>query len=509
LLELGVDEHPARASVMRRVGRALCEMVPDADVVLGAGSVLVMRTESGALDEIGEAGRSALERALGEARTPLTGAIQHDIRVVYDGADLADLADAAALEVPEIIERHAGRPYVVEVVGFLPGFGYLGPLDPALVQPRRQSPRKRVAASSVGVAGGFTGIYPFASPGGWHLLGRAVDPCLFDVHREPPGRFRVGDEVRFIPARSDEAPESLRRTDVAAGRDGPDARSASPALEIVRAPPGATIQDAGRAGQMGRGLPPSGPLDALTFARANRAVGNHVGAAAIEIPLNRMVVRALRRLTISLDGDAPIVLGPGDELDVAPTECAVRYLAVEGGVDVPVVLGSRSTLLVAGFGGCEGRMLKKGDRLAVNEDAAAGGAAQGVAASPPPDDATAGALDADGVTVLTALRGPSSLAFAPEAWHILETKTFLVSHLGNRVGVRLEGRIPRVGGDAGLPSPMVRGAVQVSTDGTPIVLGPDHAVTGGYPVIAVLTPMSMARLAQLRPGRAVRFEVSS
>src|SRR4029077_7937410 len=82
---------------------------------------------------------------------------------------------------------------------FLPGFAYLGPLDPRLVAPRRPSPRTSVPALGVGVAGDFTGIYPFGSPGGWNLIARALGPAPFDPAREPPALFWPGDRVRFVP----------------------------------------------------------------------------------------------------------------------------------------------------------------------------------------------------------------------------------------------------------------------------------------------------------------------
>lgn len=119
----------------------------------------------------------------------------HVIAVRYDGPDLDDVASRAGLTVDDVVARHTGAEYTVLAVGFLPGFAYLGPLDPSLVLPRRDSPRPRVPAGSVGVAGARTGVYPFASPGGWHLLGRALDHTPFDV--EHGARWQVGDRVRF------------------------------------------------------------------------------------------------------------------------------------------------------------------------------------------------------------------------------------------------------------------------------------------------------------------------
>ena len=112
------------------------------------------------------------------------------------GPDLGDVAEAAGCSEQEVVELHTSRDYRVFVVGFVPGFGYMGPVDPRLALPRRRTPRTRVPAGTVAVAGGQTGIYPMESPGGWHLIGRtAVRP--FDESRAEPVLFRPGDTVRF------------------------------------------------------------------------------------------------------------------------------------------------------------------------------------------------------------------------------------------------------------------------------------------------------------------------
>jgi KipI family sensor histidine kinase inhibitor len=112
------------------------------------------------------------------------------------GPDLADVALAAACSEQEAIDLHTSRDYRVFVVGFVPGFGYMGPVDPRLALPRRRTPRTRVPAGSVALAAGQTGIYPMETPGGWHLIGRTpVRP--FDETRAEPVLFRPGDSVRF------------------------------------------------------------------------------------------------------------------------------------------------------------------------------------------------------------------------------------------------------------------------------------------------------------------------
>jgi inhibitor of KinA len=122
----------------------------------------------------------------------------HRIPVFYDGPDLDDVARRLGLSRERVIELHAGPIYRVFLVGFVPGWAYLGPLPEELVLPRRAEPRTRVPAGSVAIAGPQTGIYPLDSPGGWHLIGR-TSIKLFLPDSDPPSLFRAGDRVKFFP----------------------------------------------------------------------------------------------------------------------------------------------------------------------------------------------------------------------------------------------------------------------------------------------------------------------
>ena len=121
-----------------------------------------------------------------------------EIPVRYDGPDLVEVADRTGLTVPDVIARHSSRTYRAYMSGFVPGFAYLGDLDPLLVTARRSVPRLRVPAGSVAIAAAQTAVYPFETPGGWHLIGSTV-LAMFYVDRDPPALVRVGDTVRFIP----------------------------------------------------------------------------------------------------------------------------------------------------------------------------------------------------------------------------------------------------------------------------------------------------------------------
>lgn len=150
---------------------------------------------------------AALERAIADdggavaAIEPPAMTTPIEIGVHYggpDGPDLGAVAAYAGCTEDEVIERHAGRVYRVYMLGFVPGFAYMGRVEPSIAAPRHRVPRERVAAGSVGIAGLQTGVYPVASPGGWQLIGRA-ERVMFDPNRTPPSLLAPGDLVRFVP----------------------------------------------------------------------------------------------------------------------------------------------------------------------------------------------------------------------------------------------------------------------------------------------------------------------
>lgn len=120
------------------------------------------------------------------------------IPVCYDGPDLASLSERLELSIDAILQLHSQRIYRVYMMGFLPGFAYMGELDERLAVPRRATPRPRVEAGSVGIAGRQAGIYPMTSPGGWQIIGH-TDAKIFDPSSAEPLLFATGDEVQFVP----------------------------------------------------------------------------------------------------------------------------------------------------------------------------------------------------------------------------------------------------------------------------------------------------------------------
>jgi allophanate hydrolase subunit 2 len=200
------------------------------------------------------------------------------------------------------------------------------------------------------------------------------------------------------------------------------------------------------------------------------------------------------RVTVATDDGALHALEAGASLAITPPAGArVRYLAVRGGIDVPLVLGSRSTLLVAAFGGFEGRALRRGDVLPVGADAPS--AAFG-SAHPP--------LDFD--RPIRVVLGPDLARFADSAPETLLSSAFMLAPSSDRTGANLIGpALARKPNDEPRSSPMVAGAIEVTGRGDAIVLGPDHPTTGGYPILAVVLSADRGLFHARQPGVLVRF----
>ena len=278
-------------------------------------------------------------------------------------------------------------------------------------------------------------------------------------------------------------------------------------LTVLAPGPLATVQDRGRPGYAVVGVPRSGAADASAAGLANRLVGNTDAAATLEVTAGGLRVRAERTVLVAVTGapapvtvdgrpapfGAPLTLGPGAELALGTPAVGLRsYLAVRGGIDVPRVLGSRSTDTLSGLGPPP---LRAGDLLPV-------GSLRGE--EPFVDVAPMRAPSS--APVLRVLPGPRRDWLEPAAWTALTTQPWAVTADSNRVGLRLAGPALARARDDELPSEgLVPGAVQVPPDGAPVLFLADHPVTGGYPVLAVVVTADLAAAAQLRPGDTLTF----
>lgn len=188
-------EHGDPAAVAEAVRTAGWSGVTD--VVPGAATAVVRVDGPGDAAEIGARLADLVRRIPTDPDTAGDDAPVIEVPVVYDGEDLAAVAAASGLTVAEVVERHQRATYRCAFCGFAPGFGYLAGLDPALHLPRRETPRPRIPAGAVAIASHYTAVYPSASPGGWHLIGR-TDVPLWSADRDPPALITPGAQVRFV-----------------------------------------------------------------------------------------------------------------------------------------------------------------------------------------------------------------------------------------------------------------------------------------------------------------------
>jgi KipI family sensor histidine kinase inhibitor len=412
-----------------------------------------------------------------------------EIPVAYNGLDLEFISEKTGLTIPEIIQLHSSHVYHAFAVGFTPGFPFLGVLPPALHLPRRTVPRAKVEAHSVGIAMAQTGVYPFSSPGGWHVLGSA-GVAMFDPHRNPPFWVQAGDAVRFVPVNQVQVPifepVSLLPSE-----------PRFPVLQLEQAGLQTLLLDSGRSLMGHFGLAQSGVLDARSAARANAVVGNAPDAPLLELTLLGGVFTALSDVVLGFAGfgmipvvDAELIpvassflLRRGQSLSFQPSNTGVRgYLSVAGGFEGVPMWKSVSSDARAGLG----RALQAGDVLGAR---VLKSVRAGFSLSQPSLESR----------VFRLLKGQQ---FNPEAFTALTKAVFRVER-GDRMGLRLSGAVVAGGDVSSEATPL--GAVQVTSGGQPIVLLHDRGRMGGYAKPAVVHPSDLWRLAQLRDGQSLRF----
>ncbi|NLW16557.1 MAG: biotin-dependent carboxyltransferase family protein [Firmicutes bacterium] len=285
-----------------------------------------------------------------------------------------------------------------------------------------------------------------------------------------------------------------------------------PAVHVLNPGLFTTVQDLGRRGWQRFGVPVAGVFDPLVARVANWLVGNRDEAALLEITyagptlvtdIPLLVAITGGQIEATLAGE-PVPLWqsflwqPGQELIIGSLSHGARaYLAVQGGWQVPPVMGSRSTYGRAAIGGMEGRQLKAGDRLPVLADQPMGSMRRLPQAFWP--------LPSQEI-VLRFVPGPQTDHFAADAVEQLCAHSYTVAQASDRMGIRLQGAAieplqPDIVSDA-----IALGSIQIPRDGQPIVMGPDRQTTGGYPKIGTVISVDVRKLAQARPGDKVRFE---
>lgn len=266
-------------------------------------------------------------------------------------------------------------------------------------------------------------------------------------------------------------------------------------LRVIDVSGVASVQDLGRPGHAHQGVPAGGAADALSLRAANGIAGNADGAAGIEVTMGRIEVEAIEAVTVvpSSGGHAfqAIRLGVGETVMVSPEAGLCRaYLAVAGGVDVPVVLGSRSTLAGARFGGMDGRALRAGDELPVGEPAG------------------------DSQSMPSRVRAMVDLAVQSRVLRVVPDGSeaempaglLRVSPNSDRAGVRLDraGRGEPI--ESGPSRGVLHGTIQAPSADELVILGPDGPTTGGYATVGTIIAADLPAVGQLVPGQWVRLE---
>lgn len=284
----------------------------------------------------------------------------------------------------------------------------------------------------------------------------------------------------------------------------------------MRAGLGATVQDGGRRHYRRYGVTPAGPMDWVAFQTANLVAGNDPdAAAAVEIGPGGLEILcettghvgvafcgggfSWRREGQEFGPAARLILRPGERLAARPIAGAFAYLAVTGGLDTPVELGSRATHTRSRMGGIEGRMLRDGDVLPLLTEEAPLGEARIAAPWLDPDPAPP-----------RVVLGPQDDYFSDAALETFFNSEFRVTAAADRMAYRLEG--PEIAHDRGfniVSDGIALGAIQIAGDKKPLVLMADHPPTGGYPKLGHVARADIGRLAQLRRGDTCRFARAS
>ena len=505
---IGVDDAAAGRRLLSSLERALRGV--DVELVPGLATV-------GVLGRDPELGIGQLVAGVGKVLAAGTAAQPddapparlHTIPCAFDGPDLDEVAALTGCSRDEVVALLTAAPLTVSVVGFSPGFAYLEGLSPALAGiPRRARPRPAVPAGSVALANGHAAVYPTASPGGWQLVGR-TGARLFSLDGPPYALLSPGDRVQFSAVAAGSTIEAPR-LGWQSWAPPPGARAV---FEVLAPGLRAVVQDGGRRGVAAEGVPAAGAADPVSYALANGLAGNAPGAPVLEITGGGTRLRALGPCHAAVVGAAPEV-----RLDGSAGSFAGRLVPLEAGQLLEIGAlrrGCRTYVAVAGgFLGLEVFGSRSSDELSgLGRGPLAPGAILSAGAWAPPlgDHLAAGAateLPTSGLVELRVVPGPHAERFDAGVLERVGAAAYRVANDSNRVGLRLRAEEDvdwgTVRGELD-SQPMVMGAVQLPPGGEPIVLGPDHATLGGYPVPAVVIAADHGLLGQCGPGTPVRL----
>lgn len=449
------------------------------------------------------------------------------IPVCYDdlefAPDLENVAKHGNLTKEQVIKIHSSTEYLIYMLGFLPGFPYLGGLDERLETPRLETPRTKIPAGSVAIGGKQTGLYSVESPGGWQIIGR-TPLKVFDINRTPEFLYKAGDKLKFIPISRkefDEFDEELWLKENFPDQSSEEKKQevqkyvCSSGIKILQPGVASTIQDSGISGYQKFGIGQSGVMDYESYSLANRICGNSENSACIETMLTGPEIKFISSCDFCITGaefvnatlnNKPVVMNKkihaeaGQILFCGFAGKGLRsYIAFSGGILVPKVFNSCSTNIKGKFGGYMGRSLQSGDELAI-------GYCSETEYSDDNQIRNPFFTEKEDVVTIKCIKSSQFDFFSESDIKIFTTSMYTVSPESDRMGIRFTGMNMNCGKTDIISDAIPFGAVQITSSGLPVVMAADRQTTGGYAKIACVTKLSMCKLAQTMPGTKVRFE---
>lgn len=428
------------------------------------------------------------------------------IPVCYDeefGPDLLYISETTGISVQQVIATHQQKDYHVYMMGFLPGFSYMGEVDDTIAIARKASPRAVIEKGSVGIAGNQTGIYPLSSPGGWQIIGR-TPYCLFDVEKEDPFFIKTGDTVHFDSITKEEFYKYKEKENSVVVEE----EVKNPNVIVRKAGVYSTFQDNGRFGFRSYGVPESGAMDAYSHNIANALVGNKKNCATIECTMGGLCLEFNINTVIALTG-AGIVFVNGKSIPLyQPHNIAINdvveirfnnkgirtYLAVQGGFASKVMMNSRSASPKINIG----TTLKKDMGLRVEK-------LQTKQVLKKINKLEIPVFESH--KTIRIIDGNEINWINKESLQQFYTQHFALSNRCDRMGYLLEGKPIYLENKVEmLSTAVVKGTIQLTPSGQLIVLMHDCQTTGGYPRIGQIAAIDLRVMAQLKQGDTIHFK---
>lgn len=455
-----------------------------------------------------------------------------ELPVCYDEDFAPDLAETAVnlqLSTDTLIQLHCSKTYHVYMLGFTPGFPYMAKTDERIVTKRKQQPRLTVVPGSVAIAGEQTGIYPFATPGGWNIIGR-TPLQLFDRHKTNPFLLKAGDEVKFKPITQDEFEQystsniELNSTN-SINRSTETSAANKPIIQVEQCGFLTTLQDTGRTGYLQYGVSKGGAMDSYSAQLVNVLIGNDADETVLELTQSPHRFLFTADTVIAFAGGGlqpekeqqllplhkPLFIAAGTVVHCRQQLPGFRlYMAVAGGFAADEFLQSSSTDLLITAGGFDGRPLKKADILAQKNkhnklqqqllQVLKAGATIELFQS---NESMMG-------TTIRVLKGAEWNYLTDTSAINFTQQAFTVTQQSNRMGYRLKTETLQTNQSCDIiSSPVTQGTVQLTSSGEMIILMADAQTVGGYPRIAQVCAADLSLLAQKKPGDAIQFQIVS